>query len=83
VFCEKLEASRRNELALVLWTTHNAKQIGKSSSCPARNSHEYMCKMAFFQIPLTGHVVKFLLSPMFWDTHGGSLGYTWRVWMQT
>ena len=33
---------------------------------------EYMCKLAFFQNPLTGHVDQFLLSPIFWDTHGGS-----------
>ena len=31
-----------------------------------------MCKLAFFQNPLTGHVDQFLLSPIFWDTHGGS-----------
>jgi len=33
---------------------------------------EYMCKLAFFQDQLTGHVDQFLLSPIFWDTHGGS-----------
>ena len=31
-----------------------------------------MCKLAFFQNPLTSHVDQFLLSPIFWDTHGGS-----------
>jgi hypothetical protein len=35
-------------------------------------SSEYMCKLAFFQNPLTSRVDQFLLSPIFWDTHGGS-----------
>ena len=32
-----------------------------------------MCKLAFFQNPLTSHIDQFLLSPIFWDTHGGSV----------
>ncbi len=32
----------------------------------------YMCKLAFFQNPLTSCVDQLLVSPIFWDTHGGS-----------
>ena len=31
-----------------------------------------LCVTGFFQIPLSSRVVQFLLSPIFWDTHGGS-----------
>jgi hypothetical protein len=31
----------------------------------------YMCKLAFFQNPLTSRIDQFHVSPIFWDTHGG------------
>jgi hypothetical protein len=48
-------------------------QIASVSRAEQREAHcKYMCQLAFFQNPLTGHVDQFLLSPIFWDTHGGS-----------